>query len=368
LKNDGGTAGQGGGGASGSGGAGRGGGTAGGGSGGSAGIAGTAGTGGAGTCTDTMSDGANCGSCGHDCLGGSCQLGVCQPVTLATGRGRLFLITLDSNYAYFGGDGVAIGRTPKASSSVVPLTAGFYAYDWAIANSRLYWVNDWEMRDMQSCALPDCAGGATAAGVGGFSYRALVADPTGANIYWSASDPAAPAASQQFIQAMTVASGTKRPLLTGIATQGLAADGTYVYFSNTPGKLIERVTPTGTSRATLAASPTAPDFMAVCGTHLYWADSKSVYTTPLPNGTGTAPVPAFGTSGQDILGIACDDSGVYWTNHANGSGTVVTCPHTGCGTAPKVLALGQDRPWGIALDATAVYWVTEAGGVFKVAK
>ena len=78
-------------------------------------------------------------------------------------------------------------------------------------------------------------------------------------------------------------------------------------------------------------------------------------------------MPAFGTSGQDILDIACDDSGVYWTNHANASGTVVTCPHSGCGTAPTVLALGQDRPWGIALDATAVYWVTEAGGVYKVA-
>ena len=128
------------------------------------------------------------------------------------------------------------------------------------------------------------------------------------------------------------------------------------------------MSPTGASRATLAMSPMSPELIAVCGTHLYWVDSKSVYTTPLPNGTGTAVVPAFGSAGQDILGLACDDSGVYWTNHAVGSGTVVTCPHAGCGGAPKVIALGQDRPWGLTTDAGAVYWVTEAGGVFKVAK
>jgi hypothetical protein len=257
---------------------------------------------------------------------------------------------------------------PKAGGTVVPLTGNLYAYDWAVAGNRVYWVNDWEMRDMQSCVLPDCAGGATPASVGGFNYYALVADPAGTNIYWSGVDSTAPTVSQSLIQGMTVAGGAKRTLLTGVATQGLAADGSYVYFSSSTAKTIEKMTAAGASRATLAVSPTAPTLIAVCGTHLYWADSKSVYTTPLPNGTGTAAVPAFGTSGQDILGIVCDESGVYWTNHAATSGTVVTCSHTGCGTAPKVLALGQSNPWGITTDATAVYWVTEGGGVFKVAK
>ena len=33
---------------------------------------------------------------------------------------------------------------------------------------------------------------------------------------------------------MTVASGTKRTLLTGVVSEGLAADGSFVYFSNSP--------------------------------------------------------------------------------------------------------------------------------------
>src|SRR6266496_379702 len=343
--------------------------TATGGSGGTGGSAGSAGTGGASSCTNTTSDAANCGRCGHDCLGGTCELGVCQPVTLATGRGRLFVVAVDASYVYFGGDGAAISCVPKAISggTVAPLTTSYYAYDWAVAGNRIYWVNDWERRDMLSCALPDCAGGPVSAGAGTFSYYAMAADPAGANIYWSAVDSSQPAASQAVIQGMTVATSAKRPLLTGLSTSGLAADGSYVYFTNQTAKTVEKMTSTGASRVMLAVSPSSPDVITVCGAHLYWADTKILYSTPLPNGTGAAPVPAFGTAGLDIFGLTCDDSGVYWINRASPNGTVVMCPHTGCGTAPKVLALGQDNPWGIATDATAVYWVTEAGGVFKVA-
>lgn len=34
-------------------------------------------------CADTSSDPYNCGRCGHDCLGGACAAGACQPVVLA---------------------------------------------------------------------------------------------------------------------------------------------------------------------------------------------------------------------------------------------------------------------------------------------
>ena len=32
------------------------------------------------SCTDTMTDPKNCGTCGHDCQGGSCATGMCQPL------------------------------------------------------------------------------------------------------------------------------------------------------------------------------------------------------------------------------------------------------------------------------------------------
>lgn len=36
------------------------------------------------TCTNIESDAKNCGACGHDCLGGECKMGACQPVRLFT--------------------------------------------------------------------------------------------------------------------------------------------------------------------------------------------------------------------------------------------------------------------------------------------
>src|SRR5204863_597521 len=34
-------------------------------------------------CVDLTSDAKNCGTCGHDCLGGTCMEGQCQPVLIA---------------------------------------------------------------------------------------------------------------------------------------------------------------------------------------------------------------------------------------------------------------------------------------------
>jgi hypothetical protein len=249
---------------------------------------------------------------------------------------------------------------------VVPLASTVFAYDVAIAGGRLYWVDDWAAKDIDSCALPDCAGGPIGAGVGAFNYDALVADPAATTIFWAARNPSD--RSLTVIQAMTVGTGTKTPLLSGIGANAMAADNSYLYFGSRDTKIIEKIGFAGALRAALATSTGTPQSMAVCGVHLYWTDSINVYRIPLPNGVGTATVPVFG-SGQDIVAVACDDAGVYWTNSVRGSGTVVMCPHAGCGAAPKVLALGQDSPWGIALDATSVYWVTfRGGGVLKVAK
>ncbi|HHH31619.1 MAG TPA: hypothetical protein ENK57_25175 [Polyangiaceae bacterium] len=50
--------------------------------------------------TDTTITADSCGSCGHDCLGGACTGGVCQPLTLATGQTPRVL-ALDGSYLYW---------------------------------------------------------------------------------------------------------------------------------------------------------------------------------------------------------------------------------------------------------------------------
>jgi hypothetical protein len=41
---------------------------------------------------DLSNDGKNCGKCGHDCLGGACSSGTCQPVVLASNQGNPWAI------------------------------------------------------------------------------------------------------------------------------------------------------------------------------------------------------------------------------------------------------------------------------------
>src|SRR5262245_7121247 len=46
------------------------------------------------------SDGKNCGRCGHDCLGGACQLGQCQVATIAPIAGHPWYFAMDET-AFF---------------------------------------------------------------------------------------------------------------------------------------------------------------------------------------------------------------------------------------------------------------------------
>jgi hypothetical protein len=52
-------------------------------------------------CLDTTNDPHNCGQCGHDCLGGACAAGRCQPVVLASGERFPNSITSDGSEVFW---------------------------------------------------------------------------------------------------------------------------------------------------------------------------------------------------------------------------------------------------------------------------
>ena len=68
----------------------------------------------AGPCPDTTTDPKNCGSCGHDCLGGACTAGQCQPNKLAVSTAAQYLV----------GDGAVlyVGTNSNTPSSAGPAT------------------------------------------------------------------------------------------------------------------------------------------------------------------------------------------------------------------------------------------------------
>lgn len=52
-------------------------------------------------CVDTANDPHNCGLCGHDCLGGACIEGRCQPVVLASGEAFPYTIISDGSTVFW---------------------------------------------------------------------------------------------------------------------------------------------------------------------------------------------------------------------------------------------------------------------------
>lgn len=73
------------------------------------------------TCGDTSSDPHNCGQCKHDCLGGACDSGKCQPFVLAQNLDHPLGIGLSQGKLYLGIEGalLEIGTDGKDSKAVV---------------------------------------------------------------------------------------------------------------------------------------------------------------------------------------------------------------------------------------------------------
>ncbi len=77
---------------------------------GGAGVGGGGGGGGGGACTDDFtSDPNNCGLCGHDCLGGECLAGSCQPVSQAFPVPNPVGIYAHGDTLYITSNGVTVG-------------------------------------------------------------------------------------------------------------------------------------------------------------------------------------------------------------------------------------------------------------------
>jgi hypothetical protein len=69
--------------------------------------------------------------------------------------------------------------------------------------------------------------------------------------------------------------------------------------------------------------------------------------------TGSKPILA---SAVPAVGVAVDQSSVFFTSSSSPNGGILSCPKTGCGGQPTTLAAGEHNPLMLALDATTVYW------------
>jgi hypothetical protein len=317
---------------------------------------------GAGCAADVNTDGKNCGRCGHDCLGGTCTAGACDPVTLAQALNQPGGIALDDANVYFATAVSTAGATYSSPLGVA--VDGTTLYIAAYAGS---------LGGIFTCSLASCD--ATLKRLTATAYDRFV-EVANSSIYFT---------TESDVRRMQPDGGAEVAI--GSATQpyALAVDATHVYFTSGQSQL-QRVQIDGGAQMDVGAltSPTNVSFVAVDSDHYYWAFTDQATTKgQVLGGAKSAAVASlsFTSTGEDSLGVASDDVNVYWANGgtyngsaANGDGQLLTCPKAGCNGAPRVLAKQLSGAGQIRTDANAIYWVEYGGGaagagrVRKVAK
>ncbi len=303
-------------------------------------------------------DPLNCGDCDHDCLGGECEVGTCQPVVLVEGESAPLNVAVDETHVYwtnFQASGSVVRATSSGGNRTV-LTDAVSPFDLALDDESVFFTSDDEI-----ARVPKVGGAST-----------------------------------------PLISGTGEP-------RGVAVDDSdvfYVDLGNADGD-VESIPKMGGGEDVLAANESSPRFLTVMNGFVYWTDDADATVSRVAaDGMGAVEVLATDQVGawdifstpdllawtnladvgevkwlslEDLMdertlaislrpwGIAIDDAHVYWTTEEDG--TVQRSAVDGEQELAEMIATGLQTPHGIATDDQFVYWAdTAAGAIMRVAK
>jgi hypothetical protein len=326
----------------------------------------------AGTCVDSQNDPKNCGACGHDCLGGDCVSGFCQPQVLVSNAGTSpRVIAIDSTNIFFkvsapnsGGQSQDVYQTSKTTISTTgtKVVTGYSDRDFiGIIGNKLFSKS---RGYIYFCDLGSCSE-TTAPGTGLLvdfkspspTYYVRAYDPSQYEWNWTWYDTSG----------VSIQTYTENNYLQRVYSSYLAF-GNYVYWvgaiSDSSGILTDvTVFSANTSNpvpARLSAN-LAPDSWSLLDANslsLLLRGPSGLYRLSLPMGTPTA-APQFLSSFTSILnagGVTEDTSGVYWFED---DGTLYSCSPSNCASTKKVRATGQAVDGGLYQDTTFLYWGTQ---------
>ena len=323
-------------------------------------------------CIDLSSDPESCGRCGHGCLGGVCEAGVCQPVTLATDLAipQGLAIGPDGVYVTLSG-GNSVVRIPKDGGTPAVVSNDTQS-PWGIAvaidgdkTTRVIWG---ENRGTSSnIVFHDPVASTTKKTlVGSDVWQVAI---TGTLAFWATSSSSAGSVQRCPI---TGCSGSPFAVIPSAPKVfGLIATGGQVAFGlRDSSGLVRRASTGGNGVTTLISAIDSPKGLATDGANVYAAVSGS-------NVIARCPLTGCALGQQNAIAIAdnphsvaSDGKNVYWTNGKADGGSISWCPAGSCSGSGQVLAAKQKNPYTIAVDDEAVYWTNAApkGQVMKVAR
>jgi hypothetical protein len=320
-------------------------------------------------CVDPHASSANCGACGHDCLGASCDAGACEPITLATGLDTPVGIAVADDALYVAVNGAnqlvsvekLIGGTktitfsdnPSAPWGVVLEDAGAAGLRVIVGEER----GGGNARVLR-CDPKDCAATTDIAGNNDEHIHYFVID--GTTLFWTEAN------SSNTVMKCTL--GNCNNTLATVSTVeeknawGLTEIGSTLYWTleNSDGGVRKLPANDVATQQNLAQG------IATDGTRLFWANNGGNEIRTCTPPACTATVFALSPSPAHVL---VDDGIVYWSENQT-AGAIAWCPTSGCGTAPRILISGQKNALWVAADKTAIYWTNSYSGgqVMKIAK
>lgn len=264
---------------------------------------------------NAASDPKNCGACNHDCLGGECQGGVCQPFR--------------------------IGMLDASATSITVNDSGVY---WVVQNGNA----------VLECPPAGCTG-KPAILAGALNNTVALVDVNGTLAVLDDGD----------LQAVTTPAGASVLIYPGVGnitgSSALCTDGTgHAYFVTSNASYADRVLMDGGGVLRMA---TISNIGALgCGAgHVLWevnSGTDFIYSCAEPADCGAPAMIEPGNSGGETHIVATTDQ-AYFTRRS--TGTLNRCSIAGC-FAPTVLYSGNDLN-GVAVDAKYVYFSSGKGGV-----
>lgn len=300
---------------------------------------------------DTVNNPNHCGGCGHDCLGATCEAGICASKTLAVGEAVGAIVANDTTIFWAGGGalrriamtggvaqsvaspglnngGLAIdstnlyysnrsnGRVETVGLSGGPISvigSGGYATGVALDSQYVYWGNGSRPPDgnllRAAKSMPDGGAGEQLSGEVFPAYPVRLAVSAG-YLYWLSIDDPGDVPSHH-IRRVPVGAGLQslQDIASAPGLRGFGVDAQYVYYA-TPLNHIARVKTDG-SDVTVFIDNTDPVDVQVTADEIFWSTTDTkVMKARKSDGLGrvtlyahptTAGTPSFTVGAQYVV-------------------------------------------------------------------